>query len=444
MPCRTAVPTRVPLVPVSVLLVPLLLLGAICGSLPARAAETPESLRLEDALALAFRNNPELAIHRADLTAARGEVIAARVYPYNPELEVEGADRRGPDGSVTDRGLSLAQELELAGQRSKRRAAAGDALEAARDLYRRRRAELAARVERLFARAVAARERLGVARTDAELTRRLVELESRRLEAGAGNQLDLNLARAVAGRAERALALAEAAGRNTRAELAEQIGLDPATAPEAAGTFPDAPPSPASLDELAARALEHRADLRAAKRQVEASRRRVELQRSLAKPNLLLRGFAAHEEGDDLTGVSLRVAVPLFDRNQGGIARAGATLDRTTAEVYALEQSVRREVAAAHARYRSAARALGAFDRLVVGTLEESLTLLDRAFESGEVGITDVLVQRRELVEARREHVDAAAAAWLARIELDLATGDTRVPPAETTDTKKVEVGHVR
>ena len=128
-----------------------LLIGAVCGPLPARAAEPPETLRLEDALALAFERAPELAIYRSELTAAEGGVIAARTYPHNPELEIEGADRRGPDDSVTDRALSLAQRLDLAGQRSKRRAAAGETLEAARSSYRRRRTELAARVEALAA-----------------------------------------------------------------------------------------------------------------------------------------------------------------------------------------------------------------------------------------------------------------------------------------------------
>lgn len=426
-----------------------LLAGAICGPPPARAADAPETLRLEEALALAFAQNPELAVHRSEQSAAEADLLAARIYPHNPELEIEGADRRGPDGSVTDRGLSLAQELELAGQRSKRRAAAGDELEAARVRYQRRRAELAARVERLFAAAVAARERQAVARTDAELTRRLVELEKRRLEAGAGTQLDLNLARAVAGRAERALAQTEAAARTARAELAEQVGLDPTAPPEPAGTFPAPAAAVEPLDELAARALERRADLRALRREVEASRQRIGLERSLAKPNLQLRGFVAREEGDDVTGVSLGFAIPLFDRNQGGIAQAAADRDRASARVAAAEQAVRREVAAARARHRAAVDALAALDRLVMGTLEESLTLLDRALESGKVGITDVLVQRRELVEARREHVEAEEEAWLARIELDLATGelatgDAPVPAAENPDSKGEEVSHAR
>jgi outer membrane protein TolC len=50
------------------------------------------------------------------------------------------------------------------------------------------------------------------------------------------------------------------------------------------------------------------------------------------------------------------------------------------------------------------------------------------------------LVFRRELIDSRRELIEAAGDAWLAQIELDLATGTTVVPPtsdpsssAETT-----------
>jgi cobalt-zinc-cadmium efflux system outer membrane protein len=84
---------------------------------------------------------------------------------------------------------------------------------------------------------------------------------------------------------------------------------------------------------------------------------------------------------------------------------------------------VRREVATAHARYRAATEALEALDGLVVETLEESLDLLRRALDAGELSGTDVLLLRRELVEGRRERIEAADELWLARIELELATG---------------------
>lgn len=57
------------------------------------------------------------------------------------------------------------------------------------------------------------------------------------------------------------------------------------------------------------------------------------------------------------------------------------------------------------------------------GTLEESLELLRRAVEAGELSATDVLLLRRELVEGRREQIEAAGELWFAQNDLELAVG---------------------
>ena len=59
----------------------------------------------------------------------------------------------------------------------------------------------------------------------------------------------------------------------------------------------------------------------------------------------------------------------------------------------------------------------------VLGTLDESVELLQRSFTAGRIGATEVVTLRREFVASRRETVEALAEAWLARIELDLAVG---------------------
>jgi cobalt-zinc-cadmium efflux system outer membrane protein len=149
----------------------------------------------------------------------------------------------------------------------------------------------------------------------------------------------------------------------------------------------------------------------------------VAVERSLAVPNLEVGAFAAREEGDDVAGLRAGIAIPLFDRNQGGIAEARAAEGRAGAELADFELRVRREVASAHARYRTAAAAVEALDGLVVGTLRESLSLLRRAVDAGKVSASDVLLLRRELVEGRRERVQAAGDAWLAWNDLELAVG---------------------
>jgi cobalt-zinc-cadmium efflux system outer membrane protein len=404
---------------------------ALLGAQPA-----PRELTLETALAEAEAGSPELRAAAAGVEEARGRLVGARTYPYNPAVGAEAADRSGPEGSTTDRGIGLFQEVEIAGQRGKRIAAARADLAAVEARYARRRREVLAAVELAFAATVRARELQAVARADLDLTRNLLAFEERRLAAGAGTQIEVNLARAATGRAVRSLQEATAAWQEARSRLAEAAGLDPSMPPTAVGGLPVAPANLPSLDELTRRALEHRSDLVAFRRERDRAEGQVTLERSLAVPNLGLGFFTSREEGDDILGLGAGIAIPIFNRNQGGIAEARGAVNRTGAELASAELVARREVAAAYSHYQAAAEALTALQGLVVETLEENLDLLRRAVEAGELSATDVLLLRRELVEGQREQIEAAGEVWLARTDLELAVeGDLpEVAREETTD----------
>jgi outer membrane protein TolC len=89
-------------------------------------------------------------------------------------------------------------------------------------------------------------------------------------------------------------------------------------------------------------------------------------------------------------------------------------------------------VTAAHARLQAAVAATGRLRGQVIGSLEESLDLLQRSFSAGKVGAMELLVFRREFVESEREYVAVLADAWRARIELDLAAGRLSVPVVDS------------
>lgn len=392
---------------------------------------TATTWTLEEALARARRESPALRRAAALLQAARADLVEARTYPHNPEIGIEGAERSAAGESSTDRGLELGQEIEIRGQRGKRIRAAESALEAAENRYSRRTREVLAAVERAFASTLRNRELRDVARQDVELTRSLLSFEERRLETGAGTQIALNLARAAAGRAVRRLQAATAAWKTSRATLAETIGYDPAQPIRVSGELPSDPGSVPALEDLTRMALERRADLAAARQEVERARRRIELERSQASPDLGLGVFSAREEGSDIVGVRVSIGLPLFDRNQGGIANAEAARGRVEAESRSAELAASREVTTAYERYRAAAESVTALQDLVIDNLEESLGLLRQAVEAGELSATEVLLSRRELVEGRREQIEAAGELWTARIDLELAVGGPILPTVQ-------------
>ena len=394
----------------------------------AQQATGEDTLTLEESLALAQERSPVIRAQRAEVEAARGRLQTARTYPYNPELSLEGARRTSPGGDSSDRAIEASQEIEIGGQRGRRVAVAEASLEGAEARLARARRVLASDVAIAFADALRARDALRIDEADAAVADTLLRLEERRLEAGVGTQVTVNLAQASAGRAANRVQLARGALQQARSAVAAVVGLDPANPPQLAGDLSATATLP-PLEELLRGALERRDDLRALRREEQAAADQVRLQRSLARPNLVARAFREQEEGtDDITGAGVAIALPLFNRNRGPIAEAEAAAARARAERELAEIAVRNEVASALAAYQAASAGADVLRRLLVGTLEENLALLQRSFEEGKIGRTDLLLFRRELVEGQREFLEALAEARRAQVRLELAASRLDVP----------------
>lgn len=406
-------------------------LACLGAAAPGAAVAAAQEMTFDQALAAAAEA-PALARRAADVQAAEAALVAAETYPHNPVLEVEAADRSGAGGSTTDRAVGLSQQLELAGQRGKHRAAAEADLVAARAAFEQARVAVLGGAARAFARAFHARELLAVEEAEAELARSFASLVERRLEAGSATAVDLALAQAGLARAERGLALAAGAYRTAQARLAEAVGVAGAALVVPAGELPPLTPPP-DLEETLARASARRGDLSAAGASVAAAEARRRLARALRFPDLTVGARAGREEGDDVVGLGVALPLPLFDRNQGGLAAAEAELAAVRSELAVAELAVRREVAAAHGRLATALEARRLTERLGVIPLEDGLALLERSFDAGKIGAAELLLYRRELLEGRRQAVGAVAEAWEAAVDLAVAAGGA-LPGMDWTD----------
>lgn len=399
----------------------------LCG-LQAPASAQP--LPLQQALDQAFAHSPDLQVASARLSTAQGRLIGAQTYPYNPTLQGQAASRQDSQGRQgVDFQFSLSQQLELAGQRGKRVNAAQASLAAEQAQLQRAQRLVAARVHLAFVSALEARDFAAVAQRDMALTERLYDLAQRRLERGAGTQLDVNVAAAELGRAQASYQAANATYTGQSAALAEAIGLDPTSLPQPRGALQRALAPLPPLDQLVTSARDQRADLQTLRAQIQASLARHNLAQAAAWPNLTVRAFAGREDNTaTLLGGSLAIPLPLFNRNQGPIAETRAQIAAVRAELAAQTLTVEREVISAHARYQASQRAAARLRDLVFGTLEQNIELLQHSFEAGKATWPEVVVIRRTLVEAQRELTAAEASTRRAWVELQLAAGHMPIP----------------
>lgn len=390
---------------------------------------TPREVTLDEALHLAAERSPEIRARGAEVEQARARIVTARTAAFNPELSVSAGRRDAPDGTSTDRGIELSQELELGGKRRHRRAVAELELASAEARFERASQVLAARIALAFADAQRTSELVRIADTDVELASTSADVARQRLDAGAGTDIEVNLAVATRARAERRRQQALAASEAARFVLAEAIGVTPTEAPTPSGWLTGPPAVELDLEDTLELARARRADLEALRRDLRAAEERVKLARAEGAPNLRIGIFNEREEDDtDITGVSVGIGIPLFNRNRGGVLEARAAGERARWAATALERTVEREVAEAWSSLRAAQAAADLFDTGVVGSFEENLRLLRRSFEAGKIGVSEVLLFRREFVDAQRESVEARSDATRARVLVDFAAGTLELP----------------
>jgi cobalt-zinc-cadmium efflux system outer membrane protein len=399
-----------------------------------RAAEIgiPEEVSLadglsqEEAVALALWNNPEFQVALAQLGFARADLIEAGLL-RNPVLSL--LFPTGPKQLEA----TLKLPVEALWQRPRRVAAAKLSAGAVAERLVQHGLGLIAEVKVAYADLVLARERARLAEEAARIGRRIAEITEARLRAGDVSELEASAVRADGSRAEEESArlAQEAVVAYDRLRSLLGLGLS-ATQFELAPGPPTAVGSPAAIDStgcsdldgLLKEALAARPDLRAAELAVEAAGKRVGWERSKVLTLIGILDANENEAGLE-SGPGVEMEAPLFDRNQAGLARARAELERASRDYVATRHRIALEVREANTGYARARQALKAWRGTIRPSLEEEVQRTEQAHAVGEVSILFVLVTTRRLTEARVREAEAEADVLRAAARLDQSVGRT-------------------
>jgi cobalt-zinc-cadmium efflux system outer membrane protein len=388
---------------------------------PRLGAAQPSEITLEEALALARQRAPALLDAAGRVAEAQGPLVgASSLLRDNPTLEAEAGPRSlSSGGRGVDIAVGLSQPFELGGKRGARleSARAGLARETAhqRDTERRVLGEVAA----AFLRTLHAQERLGLARTSEEAAQETARSVQRRLEAGDVPVVDLNVARVALARARAEVASVEGEVAALLGELRAVLGLPAshalgvrgdlralASQPAAPSTHPPVRPDIAALEAEVAQA---EADLR--------------LGKSAAWPDVAV-GVRYQREADESAVLgTLSVPLPLFSRGQEARVTGEARLRRLQGSLEAARRAREVQVEAALAQHRKRQQAVELLEREALPLLTDNESLSRRSYETGEMGLAEFLLVRRDTLEARAAYLDSLLQAALARVQLSVETG---------------------
>ncbi|HEX2573798.1 MAG TPA: TolC family protein [Polyangia bacterium] len=407
---------------------------SLSSSAGALAAPATVRLSLEEALALAERHSPLVARARQErLVTAANRVGAGAILPTNPALSVSVGRRRDVSGSqppATGPEVvgHLEQTIEVANQRGARLAEVAAAVDVALARERFATVEARARARQAYLGVLIAERFAESARRREQLGLQIYDSAKRRLEAGAGSDVELHLAEVERGRLAGDRVTAELAVAQARADLRLLLGLPILTEKEAPLelTTPLTRPglTDQGLEDMVALARARRADLESllhARTQLDAAL--VRLRREVVPSPTLYVDIASQQPGQLYVGAGVGFNLPLWRRRQGEIAQVDAERGRLFVERDLMEREIAVEVAQAYRRAQARSVEADLWEREVVPAAEANVGLITEGWRAGKFDLFRVIQASREAGEARRRLLEVLGEFWQAVIELDRATG---------------------
>lgn len=386
-------------------------------------------LKVEQAVAMALRNNREIRSEVEQIAASRADLVQAGLLP-NP---VVGLTLRFPFDPVSGGsfvGAQVVQSFTALWLRDGKIKAADSRLNQTVLDISDKALRLVAEVKATHARIAFGQSALTLSDENLATIERSIDSLEARVRGGEGTPLDVNRARQqqAKAQAERAIVVRDLAKERRR--MLELIGFASEGAEWTADASSAAPSVPA-IDESAAIALagSQRLDVAAARSIVEAQRADLTIEeKSRLKDFGLGADFERDVDGKKTIGPVIEVGVPIFDTNAAQIAKAGSLARAALARYEATSQRAVREARVAWVDLDSASRLAEQYRSTVLAISERNLTLAETALKSGQTDVTVLLDAQRELIDARRSLLDLERDAALAAIALEQAAGGRITP----------------
>ncbi|MGD0410120.1 MAG: TolC family protein [Verrucomicrobiota bacterium] len=357
--------------------------------------------------------HPDLEVARAEWDVARAAIQTAGGRP-NPTLNVTpGLNfshvNAAPGLSPWFPTVSFDLPLETAGKRGYRIAQARQLSESARLNIAATAWQVRAGVRASLLDFSAARQREALLQNEISIQQQVIALLEQQIQAGAMAAQEAVSFRLALQKTRLDLADARREGAESRARLAESIGV-PVRAldgVEVSTVFPDAAAA-ASLtsEEMRREALLGRADILAALADYAAAQSALQLEIARQYPDIQLSPGYQFDQGDNMYSLGLTVELPVLNQNQGPIAEAAARRVEAAARFSALQAKVIADIDAAVESFRATEKSLALLQDLAA-TQAKSRDAIAGQVSAGAAAPLDLLNAQLELAEAEEVQLEA-------------------------------------
>ena len=398
---------------------------------PAQTPNTPTSpLTLQQAVALAHRQNPTLLAAQQNLESTRAGEITASLR-QNPVFALSGSDVTLPadnPASPYSYSADVSRLFERGQKRRWRLDSARASTQVTESQYHDLERQTELSVKQAFTNMLLAKAALQLADNNLTSYRKTVDLSRVRLQAGAISQTDFE-------RIDLQLASFESDSANAQVNLVQSsdqlqqlLGIEnPSRSFEIVGTL-DPPAFTLSLPELEQKALAARPDYLVAQRSIQVADANIKLADANGTTDPTL--DAAYNRSGTYNSFGFNVSIPLriFDRNQGEKQAMRFTAQGSRFTEMAARSQVFSDVDQAWAGYQAAQLLAQRYNSHYLQEAGNILNNLEFGYRHGSYTLLDYLEALHDDRQTNLDALNANAQVWLSIHQLSYATATEILP----------------
>ncbi len=375
-------------------------------SLPAQTM-SDKKLLLPEALELALKQNPQLAVFDYELRAADARKLQAGLWP-NPSLSLESEEFSGDMSGFSDseNTLSINQPIILGGKIKLDNEIAGEDRKLIKWEYEAAKQEILTETKQAFYKVVGAQKKVKLAKNTVEIAQKLLRVANDKLQAGAIPPLEVIKAKVEASRSQLTLMSANKELEAEQKILVSFWGDRSANFGSCQGELEVNFKLPTLL-KLSDLVIKNHPLLQGLK--ASRSKRGLELSRAKVEwiPDIELGVGFKRLEGEDVNTfvAGISIPLPLFNRYQGGIKEALIDLDKVDQEKLSIENRLLRQLSRIYPIFESLQQQVDTFKQAILPNAQEALEIAMEGYKLGKFDYLHVLDAQKTLTQARDEYI---------------------------------------
>jgi outer membrane protein, heavy metal efflux system len=407
----------------------------------------PNGVTLERAIDITLERSLDLHSKFLEIPMARADILQANLrsnpvfYQDGQLLQYKGtstAFSRAAPGGPSQFDTNITYPFDISHKRQARTMVASRAERVLEALYQDAVRQRIDDIYGAFVTALAARQTVRYAKTSAD---RLVEVTDRneqRFKKGDISLADLNQVRIRLRTARLGLADAQATYRKTKLDLGSlmNLTLEEIAQLEIKGSIDDvaAPPPPA--EELRKLALAERPDILSIRLGVHRAEADVRLAKANAYNDIYVlwqpytfqdnSPFGLKSQYSWALGVT--VPLPIYNRNQGGIARAKINVTQTELQLGDLERQAQIDVEEAVQEYAVTRREVDELREHVIPPARQVLENVNKLYNDGLSSVLDYLDAQQDFNQIVKQYLDTAVRHRRSMLSLNTVVGRKIMP----------------